>query len=519
MATSSEAAPIKRRKVAGSFLFKIPNGDYTRAKVALFRRSDKVRTYQRKLAPCSGSVEDDDVSPLATALREILEETKLPSSSLSLLRVGKPYTFTDGSIGREWSINPFAFRIKDVSEGGKGEEGITLDWEHDGIEWFDPMQVNGSDEFGGVPRLIDSLRRVWPEYGLGPKAGVVLTKGLQKLRDDREHGAQELAGAAVSILRDVIRELGISRPIDESWWWNIRMAAWHLCQSRPSMGAAITSSLTKALATTRAIYLTDAAPEDKVKQMTEALDQQLHERVSTRDRIGSTFTDFVQSKVLQPDASKQSISILTLSLGSTITSALQQAASKLDVAIDLRVLESRPLFEGVSLAAKMLQESLPGSKLKITIYSDASAALAARGIDLILLGADRLSSAGDVNNKIGSLPAVLSARYVAPNAKVLVVSDTEKIAGPGYMEEHVSEENHPSELIQAWRGAIQAAGVIEDALAHDSPKVTVRNAYFEWVPAGFVDAYVTEEGIWGTEQIRDRSAWVGNEAVRYFEGL
>ncbi|KAI2636682.1 translation initiation factor eIF-2B subunit family protein [Xylaria nigripes] len=519
MATLREAATIKKKRVSGSFLFKIPDEDHTKAKVALFRRSAKVRTYQGKLGSCSGSMDETDASPLATALREILEETRLPPSSLSLLRVGKPYIFTDESIGREWSINPFAFRIKDVSEGGKGEEGIILDWEHDGIEWFDPMDVSGSDEFGGVPKLIDGLQRVWPEYHLGLEAGRVLNRGLQILHDDHEHGAQELGGTAVSTLRDVIHHLGISRPIDETWWWSIRMAAWHICQSRPSMGAPITSSVIKALAKIRAIFLSEMCSKEKIKQMTEALSQQLDERTSINDRICSSFTDYVRSKIMKYAASKKSISILTLSSSSTIFSSLLKATSTLGATIDLRVLESRPLFEGVGLAARLLQEELPESKVKVTVYSDASAALAARGIDILLLGADRLSSAGDVYNKTGSLPVVLSARYVAPNAKILVVSDTKKVAGPGSMEEHTSEENDPSELMQAWRGTVPAAEVVEDALAQKTSKAAVTNTYFEWVPSGLIDAYVTEEGIWGTEQIKDKSAWVGNETVRYFEDL
>ncbi|KAI1437089.1 translation initiation factor eIF-2B subunit family protein [Xylaria sp. CBS 124048] len=517
MATSRNEAAAKKRQVAGSFLFKIPNGDHTRAKVALFRRSDKVRTYKGKLAPCSGSVESSDAGPLATALREISEETSLQESSLSLLRVGKPYTFADRSIGREWSINPFAFRIKDASEGGVGEEGIKLDWEHDGVEWFDPMQVKGSDEFGGVPRLIDSLRRVWPEYNLGPQAGQVLTKGLQILRDNHQHGARELATTAVETLRDVILQLG-KAPIDEAWWWNIRMAAWHICQARPSMNSAITSSITKALGKIHGIYKAETI-EDKVREMTESLSQQLDERNTMSDRICLSFFDYIRSEILPPDPTERGISILTLSLSSTISRTIQLVASRLGIPIDLRVLESRPLFEGVTLAAKLLQEKLPESKLKVTVYSDASVALAARDVDVLLLGADRLSSTGDVDNKIGSLPAVLSARYVAFGAKVVVASDTEKIAGPGSTDEHKSEENDPSELTQAWKGTAGAPEVIENALLHDDPKVTIKNTYFEWVPAKYIDAYATDEGIWNAVQIQDRSARVANEAIRYFEDL
>lgn len=519
MATSAETATMKKRAVAGSFLFKFPNGDHKQARVALFRRSGKVSTYRHKLAPCSGSVEEDDASPLATALREIQEETTLTASSLDLLRVGKPYSFSDPSIGREWHINPFGFRLKEAAEGGKGEEGITLDWEHDGIEWFDPMQVSASEEFGAVPRLVESLRRVWPEYDLGSEAGRVLTDGLQRLRNDHEHGARELAGMGVSTLRDVISQLGLSQPLDESWWSKVRMVAWHICQSRPSMGAAITSAIVKALSAIRAVYLADMDAADKVQQMTQALDQQLAHRNSVTDRICQSFTEYVRHNILHDRESKGVVSIITLSLSSTISACLLQAASTLDVALDLRVLESRPLCEGVTLASRILKHSSEESKSKVTLYSDASIALAARGVDLVLLGADRVSSAGDVSNKIGSLPTVLTTRYVAPKAKVLVLSDSEKIAGPGSMDEHASEENAASELSRAWKGTVEGAQVVEDALSRDNARFAVRNAYFEWVPAKLIDAYATEDGLWSTEQIRDKSTWIGGEFELYFKDL
>jgi len=403
MACSTKAAPamniITKRAVAGSFLFKISNGDDRQAKVALFRRSGKVRTYQHKLAPCSGSVEKDDPSPLDAALREINEETTLTPSSLDLLRVGKPYSFIDNSLRREWTVNPFAFRLKDVSDGGKGEEGITLDWEHDGVEWFDPRQVNGSEEFGGVPNLITSLRRVWPEYDLGFEAGKALSEGLQRLRDDHEHGARELAGMAMMTLRDVVRLMGLAQPADERWWINVRMIAWHICQSRPSMSAAITTAIVKALDAIKVVHTTETTTEEKTQRTVKALDKRLAQRASTTDQIKQTFIEYICSNVLQGNTSKERISILTLSSSSTIAACLQ-GISTVGVPLDLRVLESRPLYEGVSLASKVLEKAGGGSKLKATLYSDASAALAAQDIDLLLIGADRMSSAGDVSNVI-----------------------------------------------------------------------------------------------------------------------
>lgn len=389
---------IKKRSVAGSFLFKFPNGDEKQAQVALFRRSGKVRTYQHKLAPVSGSVEKDDASPVATALREIKEETSLTLSSIELLRVGKPYTFIDESIGREWTINPFAFRLKDKIEGGKGEEGITLDWEHEGYEWFNPLDVNGSEDFGGVPKLVNSLRRVWPEYDLGSRAGKVLTSGLQQLRDDHESGARLLAQTAVSILKDLIAEMD-SAVIDDSWWANVRMAAWHICKARESMGAAITSAIIKTLDRVETIFKQDQSPPEKVRQMIKAINDQLEERKSTTDRIRDTFVDYIQQNVMQTTEHKRKvISVLTLSSSSTISTCLLRAAASLGVSLDLRILESRPLYEGVTLASKLLEAENEQVDMTVTLYTDASVALAARGVDIVVLGADRISSGGDVSN-------------------------------------------------------------------------------------------------------------------------
>ncbi|KAI1501346.1 translation initiation factor eIF-2B subunit family protein [Biscogniauxia marginata] len=521
---SRPASGIKKRAVVGSFLFKIPHGDEKQARVALFRRSGDVRTYQHKLAPLSGSVEPDDANPMATALREIQEETTLTPASLELLRVGKPYSFTDDSIGREWTINPFAFRLKDTAEGGKGEAGITLDWEHEGIEWFDPLDVKDSDEFGGVPKLVNSLRRVWPEYDLGSRAGKTLTDGLQTLRNDHESGARQLAAISLSILKGIVAELD-NTSLDESWWANIRMAAWHLCKVRESMGAAITTAIVKALDQIEAAFLvTDLTPAEKVRRMIEDLDTQLDKRNFATNQIADSLVAYLRQSVLSGAEPKKSISILTLSYSSTISNCLLQAVSSLGVSLDLRVLESRPLYEGVTLASKVLEAGNQKADMNITLHSDASVAHAARGIDILVLGADRLSSAGDVSNKIGSLPAVLSARHVAPQSKVVILSETEKIARPGSMNEHESEENDPAELTRAWQGTVKGVNTIQDALqvarsGSEHPRVTVKNIYFEWIPAHLVDAYATEEGIWAVEEIAKRSQWISNEMDRFFKDL
>ncbi|KAI0811788.1 hypothetical protein GGR55DRAFT_641823 [Xylaria sp. FL0064] len=518
MAASStgQEAPLEKRVVVGSFIFKIPDGDRAQAKVALFRRSGMVKTYKHKLSPCSGRVEQYDKSPLAAALREIREETNLPASSLELLCAGKPYSFKDESINHEWSIHPFAFRLKDIAEGGIGERDISLDWENEAIEWFDPMQVNGSLEFGGVPKLVDSLRRVWPEYDLGPEAGRALIQGLNRIRYDRQHGASGLATVAVATFQEVIRLL-FCRSVDENWWFKVRMAAWHICQSRPSMDAAITSVMLTALDIIKHHDPLASEIPGETPSMVVALGDLSTQRELQAHLIWCTFHKYVRRFRLSKgvECQKPSISVLTLSLSSTVLHCL----SHLSVGLDLRILESRPLFEGVTTAAQILQKHSTNSNIQVTLYADASAALAARDIDFLILGADRISSAGDVSNATGSLPAVLSARHVAPDVKVLVVSDVEKITAPGSMDEHGSEENPLHELCSSWEGVTDGAEIIEDALSRCDPRIAVKNSSFEWVPASLIDNYITNRDIWNLEIVQSWSERVGKKYEEFFKKL
>ncbi|KAI1326769.1 translation initiation factor eIF-2B subunit family protein [Xylariaceae sp. FL0255] len=518
---ANEAAPLTKRAVAGSFLFKLTSDSSgeEKAQVALFRRSDEVRTYQNRLAPLSGSIEPEDATPQATALREIHEETGLPASALELLCRGKPYAFVDDGIGREWTINPFAFRLKAASEpGGVGEEGIKLDWEHKGYGWFDPITVNASDEFGGVPRLVDSLRRVWPAYDLGPKAGEILNRGLQRLRDDHEHGAAILANMALETFKDVVETILVPESQDsrETQWANVRMVAWHICQARPSMGSAITSTLLKALNSVESVlfptesFQSRPSPTPPLQNVRIELNELLKNREHAKNFLQKSFCEYIEKSLPR----KKSISILTLSNSSAVSSCLTYITLQSGIDMDIRILESRPLCEGVTLASQLRSQAINSSaSINITIYSDAAAAQAAEGVDLVVLGADRVSSAGDISNKIGSLPAVLTARHVSPATKIVILSDTDKIAGPGSMQEHKSEENDASELSQAWEGVARGA----EALGTD--RVVVKNPYFDWVPADLIDVYVTEQGIWTADKIKEQSAWIGKETDRFFGDL
>lgn len=506
-------------------------------------------------AVVSGSIDPEDPSPQAAAWREIQEETTLTSSSLELMRQGKSYILPDESIGREWTIYPFAFRLKDASEGGRGETGITLDWEHEDWAWYDPMDIEDSESFGAVPRLAESLRRVWFEKSLGDDAGAVLTHGLDRLKHDHESGARQMAGTALQILLDIVLKMDTQQPIEE-WWAKIRFAAWHIWKNgRESMGAAVLNALLAALQAMETTLQQKKPGDSEVAR--DAFVEELGRRIAARrdaaSDISVAFVSFLQQQFASRVESAQPISLLTISESSTITHALRHIIANTSLHLDLRILESRPLFEGVALASSLVRDISQGSvshvveegsdpreapppKLQITLFTDASSALASQGVDVILLGADRIAESGDVSNKTGSLPAVLSAKHVSPKAKTVILSEFEKVAPPAAAGAHVVEDIEHTQVTRAWeaefnsdrvrdaagtvsRGRVGGATPGRAAGAQAAVHVDVRNVLFEWVPADLVDVYVTQNGVATLEDIRKASQTMGVEEQRLFRDI
>lgn len=248
-------------------------------------------------------------------------------------------------------------------------------------------------------------------------------------------------------------------------------------------------------------------------------------------RIKTSFAEYLKSKFIVPSggASEQGLKILTLSASSTIRDSIIDAFISLPfTSLDLRVLESRPLFEGASMASSILSDfqtrcsSSPNKTLNLTLYTDASAVLASSWVDLVLLGADAISSDGHVINKIGSLPAVLGVKYHCFWAKVLVLSELEKVEEPAAEGHFEPEQNDPAEVIGCWLDAgIKGATALEEGVKSTQRETTncnvrVMNVYFERVPADLIDGYICEEGFLDVRRIQDKSAQVEQKRDRYF---
>ncbi len=148
--------------------------------------------------------------------------------------------------------------------------------------------------------------------------------------------------------------------------------------------------------------------------------------------------------------------------------------------IEVLANETRPLLQGARLTAWELERD----KIPVSVLTDGMAAdLMRRGkVDLVIVGADRIASNGDVANKIGTYSLAVLARahglpfYVAaPLASV----DFGTASGDSIP----IEERDPSEITRQGERRLVPRGV------------PALNPAFDVTQASLIDAIITEAGI------------------------
>jgi len=302
----------------------------------------------------------------------------------------------------------------------------------------------------------------------GAKYRIILPRAIdlaiKDIFDDHYSGARQLALKALSALKLSIAQF----PLERWSWPEIVNCAWYISEARPSMKSALRTAVLRGLHEIKDIYPSPDANE--------RLDQVISEEQTALDRIARHFVQYVVSNF------PYGVSILTLSNSSTIAAALRALfESSRSPRIELTILESRPLLEGLNLAKSLLPQKPDHATVEIAI--DAAGAYFASAANLTLIGSDHINPYnGDVKNKIGSVAVAVAA------TQTLAISSTDKL-GPVEMDEPI-EENEEREVRELWK---------VDGLEG----VTVRNPYFEWVKGENVDAYVTERGILGLTELKD----------------
>jgi methylthioribose-1-phosphate isomerase len=155
-------------------------------------------------------------------------------------------------------------------------------------------------------------------------------------------------------------------------------------------------------------------------------------------------------------------------------------AKERGIDVEVFVDESRPLLQGSRLTAWELQRA----GVRVTVLTDGMAAslMRERGMDLCIVGADRIAANGDVANKIGTYGLAITANHHGVPFVVAAPTSTLDPATPAggdiVIEQRAAEE------------VVQLAG-----RPTAPPGVCVYNPAFDITPAALVSAIVTDEAI------------------------
>jgi methylthioribose-1-phosphate isomerase len=133
--------------------------------------------------------------------------------------------------------------------------------------------------------------------------------------------------------------------------------------------------------------------------------------------------------------------------------------------------ETRPLLQGARLTAWELEQL----QIPHAVIADSAAAsmMAAREVDCVVTGADRIAANGDTANKIGTYSLAVLARHHGVPLYVVAPSSTVDLAAPDGAAIPI-EERDPTEV---------------------TSRFAARNPAFDVTPADLIAAIVTETGV------------------------
>ena len=238
--------------------------------------------------------------------------------------------------------------------------------------------------------------------------------------------------------------------------------------------------------------------------MRNAVRQVIHEVEKSKEINPKELTDLVHqvsSKFLQNlETSKERIAeigskrirsssrILTHCHSSTVTHLLERA-KKEGKRFEVICTETRPLFQGRITAKELLDLGI-----KTTMIIDSAVRFFMNKVDLVIVGADAITSEGNVINKIGTSLVALAANEA--RTPFYVVSELLKFdPSTVYGDYEKIEERNPNEI---WS---------------DAPlKIEIKNPAFDITRRNFIHGIICEEGIISPhsvlEVVRKKYPWL-----------
>ena len=159
------------------------------------------------------------------------------------------------------------------------------------------------------------------------------------------------------------------------------------------------------------LLLETESPVDICNEYIEAAEKILHDDLKTNKAMGDhgarRIAELVQRDKIRVLTICNTGSLATAGYGTALGVVRSlHAMGKLE---HVYACETRPYNQGARLTAfEIVQDGLPGT---LITDSMASALMAVKGVDVVIVGADRVAANGDTANKIGTYQLAITAKY------------------------------------------------------------------------------------------------------------
>jgi translation initiation factor 2B subunit (eIF-2B alpha/beta/delta family) len=280
---------------------------------------------------------------------------------------------------------------------------------------------------------------------------------IDEIRDNRTHGAIELARQALGVLRTTAENSQATT--SEQLLGELHEIGQELMSARPAM-APIRNIVNRLLREISArVGAGDAGLLRKLTIYT--VDEKIDESLRALAQIIAYGLELIAA----------GDRIMVHSFSSTVVAFLEEICRQRG-GIEVVVTRSGPGRTGEAIARRLDDIGLP-----VTFIDDAAVGLYMPEVNRVLLGADTISAAGVVNGVGSYQVAVLAARHGVP---VYVLADTLKFDATKDHRDFDTEDRDSMELADP---------------ADLGRTVSIRNPHFDITPLGMVTGVVTERGI------------------------
>ncbi len=287
---------------------------------------------------------------------------------------------------------------------------------------------------------------------------------VDEIRDDKTHGASELARQAVKVLKTAAERSQAGNA--EEFLVEQKEIGQRLISARPAM-ASIFNIVSRSLdIITRKARGMDL---DSIRQLTISKADEL---ISDSLQAIAQITKYGSRLIANGDR------IMTHSYSSTVVAVLKEASAKHK---DIEVITTR---SGPGRTGERTAQELGLCGIPLTFIDDAAMGFYLSTMNKVLVGADRVCADGGIVNGIGTYQLAVTSEKA--NIPFYVLCETLKFAPRLRSNEVDLEEKETGEVVEPGRLP---------------PEVRIKNPYFDITPLELVTAVVTENGLFTAKKL------------------